>query len=80
MTTNFEWLAANEPQFDPEADTEIDAVTESMEPIIDLQAHNAVPTLRMLTPNGNNAGRVMVGSIAFYALLEGGFTVSKDQS
>lgn len=46
-----------------------------------LQAHNAVPTVVMLTPEGRIAGEVMRGSFAHRKLLAGGYyEVSEAQS
>ena len=45
-----------------------------------LQAHNAVPVVVMVTPEGVIAGEVMVNSFAYRKLIEGGYYELRGQS
>jgi hypothetical protein len=53
------------PDFDSDEDTQAD------EPL--LVAHNAVPTVVMLTPEGRILGEVMTGGFAHRQLLAAGY-------
>jgi hypothetical protein len=70
MTTNFEWLSANEPKFDPEADTEIDTVTKPFETAT-LNAPGAYPVSYFMRPtDGFKVGPIIVGSFAYKRFVD----------
>lgn len=69
-TSNFNWLAANEPQFDPDSDTEIDEVTRPFD-VVTLQPPGALPVSYFMRPSdGFKVGPIIVGSFAYKRFVD----------
>lgn len=69
MTTNFDWLAANEPPVDQDA-TEVDETTRPFD-VVTLQPPGAYPVSYFIRPaDGFKVGPIIVGSFAYKRFVD----------
>ncbi len=69
MTTNFDWLAANEPPFS-DTDTEVDDDTRPFD-VVHLAPPGALPVSYFMRPgDGFKVGPIIIGSFAYKRFID----------